>query len=170
MKTLQIFLGAGTVIALLGLLNVATADVRNESMKSPKFVIDAGDGVSLPDIYFDTKGGAGGEEESQSTCAMTPGGNAPATLLEQPVVPPRDPERLTTPDVTLAPISSLKTPPSTPTSRQYPPPNDPPPNDPPPNDPPPKDPPPPSTPEPATLLLMGLGIAGVAVARRRWEN
>ena len=170
MKTLKILLGSGAMIALLGFLlgflNVAQADIRNDSIQPLKFDVDAGDGsVSMPQITFDSGGAA---EESQQTCAMTPGGSMPGLLLEQQFATPPDPEHLThPPDVTLAPISSLQTPPPYNPRRGYP-------DDPtPPGTPeipvdPDEPPPPPVTPEPTTLLLVGLGIAGAAVARRRW--
>lgn len=154
------------MIALLGCLHVATADVRNDSAKVPPFTIDLGDGTTMPEISFDP-GGDSGNAEAQTTCAMTPGGNMSGLLLEQPFMPPPDPERLTSsPNDSLAPISSLQTPPPyNPGSPYYPRQN---PDDP--NNPytPPQEPvPPPAVPEPATLLIVGLGIAGIAVARRR---
>jgi len=173
MKTLKIFFGAGAMIALLGLLNVAPADIRSD-LQPLKFSVDAGDGsIDIPQISFDSDDG---NEETQQTCAMTPGGNMPGLLLEQPFVTPPDPERLTSsPEATLAPISALQTPPPyNPPRGGYPPDNPLTPDSPdvpvgPPDNPDPPD-PPSVVPEPATLLLVGLGIAGAAVARRRWEK
>jgi hypothetical protein len=165
MKTLKILLGSGAMIALLGFLNVAPADIRNDSIQPLRFDVDAGDGsVSMPQITFDSGGGA--TEEAQQTCAMTPGGNIPGLLSEQQFVTPPNPEHMThPPEVTLAPISALQTPPPYDPRRGYPP-----------TDPttpevpvdPEEPPPPPVVPEPTTLLLVGLGIAGAAAARRRW--
>ena len=165
MKTLRVFLGTGTMIVLLGFVHVATADVRNDSIKPLEFSVDAGDGsVGMASIKFDA-GGAG--EETQMTCAMTPGGPMPNLMPEQPITTPQEPEHLTSsPARALAPISSLQTPPPYNPPRYPPDTPDPPPEDP--DDPPP--PPPPLVPEPATLLLVGLGIAGVAVARKRWAK
>ena len=167
MRTLLTFLGAGTMIALLGWVQVAIADVRNDSIKPLEFTIGAGDGsVDMPSIKFDTDGTG---EEAQRTCAMTPG--MPDLLLEQPVTTSQEPEHLagyqtSSPAVTLAPISSLQTPPPYSSARRWYP----------------DDPEvpvittdepgtsPPLVPEPATVLLIGIGIAGVAVARRRWTK
>ena len=171
MKTLRVLLGACAMIALLGFLHVATADVRNDSVKPLTFSVDSGDGFAgVPEISFD--GNGGDSEEAQTTCAMTPGGNMPGLLLEQPFTPPPNPERLTNaPDETLAPLSSLNSaPPYSRGGLPYNPndPNDPGTPPPPPDDP--KEPSTPAVPEPATLVLVGLGI-GVAAygagARRR---
>ena len=171
MKTLQIFLGTGVIIALLVFLNVATADVSNESLKEAKksltFTVDVGDGsVGMPEVKFAPEDG----EQSQGTCAMTPGGNMPNMLLGEPVLPtPKQDMLQNTPDKALEPLSSLKTPPpyhEPYRRRDRQPPDrdpDPDPNDPDPNDP---DPPPNTTPEPATLLLVGLGV-GVALCETR---
>jgi hypothetical protein len=178
MKTLQVFFGAGAMVALLGFLSIATADVRNDSIKSLTFSVDVGDGsVGMPEVSFDDMGS--GAEETQTTCAMTPGGNMPGLLLEQPIVPTPDPERLVSaPDEALAPLSSLQTPPPyqlrTPYGPRTPegqsPGGDPSGPDPPPQ---PDPDPSPVVPEPATLLLVGLGI-GVAAygagARRRRKD
>ena len=165
MRTLRVFLGAGTMIVLLGLAHVAMADVRNDSIKPLEFTVDAGDGsVDMAStINFDA-GGAG--EQAQKTCAMTPGGTMSNLIPDLPVTTPQESEHLTSsPTVTLAPISSLQTPPPYNPPR-YPP--DTPPDTP--EDPDPPPPPPPVVPEPATLLLVGIGVAGVAVARKRWAK
>ena len=163
MKTLQIFLGVGVVIVLLG-FNFAAADIENGSARSAlTFSLDTGDGTTdMPAISFDLMGGAGGEE-AQLTCAMTPGGNMPNLLLAEPALPRVTPlqSRSTSPQVALAPLNSLDSPPGyTPPRRGTLPPG--------PTPPPP--PPPLAVPEPATLVLVGLGIGAVAVARRRWNN
>ena len=163
MKTLQIFLRVGAVFALLGFLNVATAEIKNESMKPLTFPIDVGDGSSgMPPVSFDSMGGAG-NEEAQTTCAMTPGGTMPEMLLEEPVIPPPPSDEYFTnsPSVTLAPISSLQTPPPYDPRRNFYPPDTPTP---------PTPPPPPVVPEPATLLLVGLGIGAVALVTRRRDE
>jgi len=161
MKTLKIIFGVGALVALLG-LNVALADIKNESAVHPKFPLDAGDGLSLSPITFDTAS----NNEAQTTCAMTPGAPSVNLLLAEPVVPPQDVEPLTQYE-DMSPVSSpgelRSADPPPPLRRDYPPPptktN---------NPPPPKE---VVTPEPATMLLIGLGIGGVAVvARRRWKK
>ena len=160
MKTLQRFLGVGVAVALLG-LNVVIADVRTESTRVPlTFPLDVGDGsVDMPDISYDVLGSAGGEA-AQATCAMTPGGTSPNLLLEPPIVPLPNFDRLTNvPRESLAPLAPLARPRTnyTPNRRPY-------------RDPPPQDPPPPPVPEPTTLLIVGLGIGALAVARRQGKQ
>ena len=163
MKTLKIFLGAVALVALLG-LNVVLADTVNQSGQTPMtFSLDAGDGSSMPELSFGTAGGAG-EDTAQATCAMTPGGTSTSLMLEEPVVPPVNPEQLTgnSPQQTLAPVSSLNN------NQPYNPRRDYPPRTPPTQQ---EEPPPPETivPEPATLVFMALGIGAVTVARRRFQ-
>lgn len=171
MKTLQMLLGVGAMITLLG-LNVAMADIRNESAKPLMFSVDAGDGsVNMPELSFDSIGSGNGEE-AQTTCAMTPGDNMPNILPEEPVIPTPDPEHLTrydTPETT--PLASSINPfeSSSPyNNRQQRPPYLP------------TDPSgesqttnpqsPDVVPEPTTLVIVGLGLVGAAAARRRWKN
>jgi len=163
MKTLQLFLSVGALIALLG-LNVVLADVQSNSAKGPEFPLEAGDGSSMSSINFDTTS----NNTAQTTCATTPGGPSLNPLMEMPIVPVQDTEQLTQYD-DLSPLGSKDSKRdglpgrNTPIGRQ------------------PgwriptgssgDDPPPPSTPEPATMLLIGLGIGGAAVvARRRLNN
>lgn len=172
MKTLQVFFGVSVAVALLG-ASVAVAEIRNESMMEPlAFNVSTEDGsISMPNLKFD-KVGSGGEE-AQQTCAMTPGGTMPNLLMEMPVVPPVNPERAgvnqpeRTPSLGIPPYN-----PSYPSRNQpyrptYPPgtPENPPP---PPEEP--DDPPPVLVPEPATLVILGLGIGGAVVARRRYRK
>ena len=177
MKTLQMFLGMGMIFALLG-LSTAVADIRNESARTPlTFSLDVGDSsVSMPDISFDTMGGVGGEE-ARSTCAMTSGGAMPNLSFDIPALPtPPAAERETiAPQVALAPLNSLREPPTYPSSgRGYPPPigreyTPPAPKNPEGEE---EEPPPPqpAVPEPATLLFVGLGIGTALAATRRRRN
>lgn len=163
MKTLKIFLSVGALVALLG-LNVARADIKNESAEQPTFPLDTGDGSSLSPISFGTATG----NEAQTTCATTPGSPSTNMLLPEPVVLPQDVESFTQYE-DMSPVSSpqeLKS--FNPLTRQprrwnFPPP--------PSNK---EAPPPPeevATPEPATMLLIGLGIGGVTMAtRRQWKK
>ena len=165
MKTLKIFLGVGAVVALWG-LGVVTADTVNESVQTPMtFSLDTGDGSSMPDLSFGTSGGAG-EDASQTTCAMTPGGASTNLMMDEPVIPPVNPEQLSehSPQQTLAPLNSLNNPPQQYNPRRPYNPQTPPTTK--------EDEPPPETivPEPATLLIMALGIGAATVARRRWKN
>jgi len=167
MRMLQIILGAGAVVALMG-LNVTLADIKNESARSSigTFSLDIGDGTVMPDVSFSMMGGAGGEE-AQATCMMTPGGPAMNVLLElPPLVDPVSEVAYNSPHTTLAPLNSLNSPPATLPYNPY----------------------RPSltgtsnntnndggggeedvsvVPAPATLVIVGLGIAGIAVMRRR---
>jgi hypothetical protein len=161
MKTLQILLGVGVFVALLG-FNFATADTVNKSAKSPlSFSLDLGDGSGgMPDISFDTVGGTGGTE-SQTTCAMTPGGTSTDLFTEEPINPlGGTPDRLTgySPQRMFSPIASLNPPPPYYPGMYYP-------------LPPPPPPPPPPVPEPATLMLVGIGV-GLATmfARHRRKD
>ena len=166
MKTLQIILGTGVAFALMG-LNVAVADIRNISLSTPiTFPLDLGDGTVMPDISFDLMGGAG-PDTAQDTCMMTPGGPATNVLLDlPPIVPASNPNYLSTPQATLEPVSSLNSPPP-----YYPPGRGPgqgyPPGPTTPIDPTEPNPTSPVVPAPATLLIVGLGLAGVAVLCRR---
>jgi len=161
MKTLKIFFGVGALVALLG-LNVALADIKSESAAQPTFSLYTGDGTSLSPITFDVAT----NNEAQTTCAMTPGSPSLSPLLPEPVVPLQATEQLTQYN-DMSSVGSQEggsnyNPPPQPYRRDLPPP--------------PRNDGPPSedqvvTPEPATMLLIGLGIGGVAVAaRRRWKK
>ena len=193
MKALRVFFGIGAATALLG-AGVAMAEIKNESIKSLRFSVDIGDNsVSLPEFVFCDLDSMGGEGAGD-VCMMTPGGPSQNVLLELPVVPLPSPasaeESYTSARAAIAPVSLLQasTPPAEQPLRGYPSgttdpsgPTDPPgtvdpidPTDPPgpPVDPfvPPVDPTDPSptvVPEPATLVIVGLGIGGAVVARRR---
>jgi hypothetical protein len=163
MKMFKIFLRISAIVALLGLSNAATADIRNESAKPLLFPVDTGDGSAPTELSFDDTSG----EEAQTTCAMTPNGNSPNPLLEEPTAPPPAPENLTgyNPDVTVAPLSALPPPVNRRGSSgrdYYPPPPGDEGLDPPPS--------PPTVPEPATMLIVGLGILGAASMRRRGKK
>ena len=159
MRTLRILFGVGALVALLG-LNVAFADIKNESAIQPMFPLDTGDGSSLSPISFDTAN----SNEAQQTCAMTPGSPSFNQLLAEPIVPVQDTAQLTQYEnlssVDSQGVGSFNPPPR----RDVPPPMR-------------RDTPPPSTPkkvvtpEPATMVLVGLGIGGMAVvASRRWKK
>lgn len=166
MKTLRVLFGVVALVALLG-LNVVLADIKNDSAAVPQFPLDAGDGSNLSPISFDNESDNG----AQTTCATTPGGGAPNPMMElnTPVDPLRDTEQLTQYD-DLSPVSGQDPQNGAIPSRDLPP----------------RQPgwqiPPnavttgddatttSSTPEPATMLIIGLGIGGVAVAARRRLN
>jgi len=175
MKTLLMIFGVCVGVVILG-LNVATADMRNESANIPlKFSLDIDDTVIVPDLTFDTLGNVG-SEAAQATCAATPGGTLPSgLLLESPVVPqwysnrPEDYSRNMSPSM-LAPLGSLAPPPSyrqngrsSGSPNRYSPPNVVNPEVPPEH-------PTNEVPEPATWVIVGIGIGVAAVARRRWKN
>jgi len=173
MKTLQMFFGVGVAVALLG-VNVAMAEFRHVSLDrgvefTPTF--ETADGtVTMPTFSFCDASKLGHPtEDAQSTCAITPGGIAAGLLMELPVLPPA-----------VAPRHEVAQPlaysPGTlPEQRPY---NEPrlPYSRPPAPMPTPQSPDelPPieggEIPEPATLLIVGLGVAGVAMARRKgWK-
>ena len=166
MKVLQKFFGICVAIALLG-ASFAAAEIRTESVQPLKFSVSAGDdSITLPDLTFGNTDSASGEE-AQSTCAMTPGGPTPGGMLEMPIIPPVTPARVEPVQNVAFSAGAL------PSQRSY------------------NErafrggsggggggggggdtPPPPIivVPEPATLVIVGLGIAGMAVARRRWRS
>ena len=161
MKTLQKFLGVGVAVALLG-LNVVMADVmKPDSVKKPmQFSLDIGDSsFDLPDISFDAMSGVDGEE-AQQTCAMTPGGVASMILELPPITMPRPEQWNNASRVALAPLGTLPSPPNDSPSRRRQPPR---------RSTTTPTPPPILVPEPATLVIVGLGIGAVAIARRREE-
>jgi len=154
MKAIQIILGAGVVVALIG-LNVAFADVISE--RTPiEFGRDVGGSVEMPPVSFDFMGGVG-EEEVQGGCMMTPGGQESVGTLAllPPVIVPTANHSY---DTVLAPLNSFDSPARPPvripgdSSRR---------------------PPDPQegnssqVPAPATLVIVGIGLAGIAVMRRR---
>ena len=161
MKTLKIFLGVCVAVTLMG-LNIAVADIESSS-KPMTFAVDIGDGTVMPDISFDMMGGAG-EDTAQTTCMMTPGGGDSINVLLDlpPIIPVHEPGYAPL-QATLAPINSIDTSPS-PIPRPFSGPFPPDPIDDPED---PDDPPLPVVPAPATVLIVGLGIAGVALMRRR---
>lgn len=179
MKMLQVFFGVGAVIALL--VGVAVAEIKNESMKPLMFSVDVGDGsVTLPDFTFCNVGSTG-DEGAQATCMMTPGGNMPNSLLELPVTPvpvAASAEDYTSAQVAIAPVAqlnSIQPPVYGPRRPWLSNPDDP-------SSPAgpadltdpvivdPADPSPVVVPEPATLVIVGLGIGGAMIARRRRQG
>ena len=184
MKMLQMLLGVGMAFALLG-ANVAYSDIRNVSLGEGRLALtfesDLGDGTIVTNSFCDNglMGGVGGTE-SRGTCMTTPGGPEMSILLDLPPIIPALNYGYTTPQAVLAPINSLNSPPSPytpytpgrggrvprdPRIPDVPDPNGPDPNGPDPNGP---DPPPGVVvPAPATLVIVGLGLVGVAVMRRR---
>jgi len=163
MRTLQIILGTGVAVALMG-LNVAVADIKNLSSSTPiTFPLDLGDGAVVLDISFGLTGGTG-PDGAEPTCMMTPGGPATDVLLElPPIVPVSNPNYLSTPQATLEPINSLNSPPPYYPERGPGGPSGPAA----PIDPMEPGSPTPIVPAPATLLIVGLGLAGIAMLRRR---
>jgi len=159
MSVLQKFFGVGAAVALLG-TSVAMAEIKT-GFKPLEFEVRTADGsVTLPDFSFDKNNG-GGAEESQATCAMTPGGPSPGVMMELPIIPPVVPDRIEpVQDVTFS-AGTL------PSQRRF-------------NEqsfrdyenptPPPEEKEIPVVPEPATLVVIGLGVTGVAVACRRWRK
>jgi len=163
MKTLRVILGGTAIVALLGVS--AMADVQNVSaLSAPVFSLDIGSGADMQDISFGTSDNS---EESQTTCAMTPGGASMGMLYEDPVINPIDePERYTnSPQISLASINSFRTPGVQNTTPGYP--YNPNPAPAPPTDGTTPGTEPPVVPEPATLMLFGIGIGAVFATRRR---
>ena len=171
MKTLRRFFVLGAVLALVG-LNTMLADGAGAA-NPLTFRLDTGyPSVNLPEISFDSAGSPSGEE-TQSTCAMTPGGNMPNLIPNQPVVPPTNPgdpdsERnaARSPETTLDPNLTDPVPVQHEHKRYWaisggsqplPEGDD-------------GDVPSPAVPEPATLVIVGLGIGAAAIARRRWKK
>ncbi|MDR3233551.1 MAG: PEP-CTERM sorting domain-containing protein [Planctomycetaceae bacterium] len=148
--------------AAFTLPDVCFAERMNESAKPLLFALDTGDGSAPNMLSFDSEP----ESNSQSTCSMTPNAPAQPVTLEvpQPVVPvnaePYQPTMAAPFAARFAPHSDT---PGNPRNPRYP--GDP--NDPPTVPPSPPEDPPPQVPEPATLLIVGLGLAGAALARRR---
>jgi hypothetical protein len=156
MKMLQRIFGVGVAVTLLG-VNLVLADISTDASRKPlSFPLDIGDGsLNLPEVSFD----AAGDEEAQTTCAMTPGGPGGDFVLPLPPITVPRGERFRNPQWSSAgPLGSLPPPPKDNPSRRRRPPTPPPP------------PPPPPVPEPATLLIVGLGIGAIAVVRQRGEK
>ncbi|MDR3183408.1 MAG: PEP-CTERM sorting domain-containing protein [Planctomycetaceae bacterium] len=159
-----VLLSAVFAAALYALPNVGVAESMSNSAKPMLFAVDTGDGT-VQTLSFDTPA----ENEAQATCNMTPNGAAePVTLdVPEPQVPIRDIPYQPSLSNPISARSAALNPPASGTSRDprnFP--NGP--GDPVPDDP--DDPPSPSVPEPGTLLIISLGIAGAALARRRKEK
>ena len=165
MKTLQVFFGVGAVVVLLG-ANVAMAEIRFRSTERPvEFTpsFETVDGtVTMPTLSFCNIDSLGGPE-AQQTCAMTPGGASAGLLTELPILPPTSPTYTTPmPSTAFSPGTIPGPSPYNETWTRYrnggggggEVPREPPDIE-------------VEIPEPATLLMVGLGITGVAVARRR---
>lgn len=159
MKTLLTYLGVGAVAVLLG-MGIAKADIQNGALIDPlSFPIgEEGNGYGIENVSFDST-----NDETQSTCAMTYGETSSFVMPEELPIPTPEvayPRNSYTAFGAFNPLSN-----NTDYRRDRggyrPPPEDNPPGDDPPDD------PPPTVPEPTTLVILGLGLAGIVIARKR---